>query len=97
MGVRGPRGGVSERCLLLNFDCPGDPIVVAKLLHPLLLLLARATEREMARIIECLKAENRILGSKLPRRITVTPAQRYRLATLGDARKIARKQTASNV
>ncbi len=34
----------------MNFDCPGDSTVVAKLLHPLLLLLARATEPEMVRM-----------------------------------------------
>jgi putative transposase len=56
---------------------------VAKLLHPLLLLLARATEPKMVRMIEYLKAENRILRSKLPKRITVTPAERNRLVKLG--------------
>jgi hypothetical protein len=38
---------------------------VAKLLHPLLLLLARATEPEMVRMIEYLKAENRSLSEFL--------------------------------
>ncbi len=56
---------------------------MAKLLHPLLLLLARATDPEMVRTIEYLKAENRILRSKLPKRITVTPAERGRLVKLG--------------
>ena len=56
---------------------------MAKLLHPLLLLLARATEPELVRTIEYLKTEDRILRGKLPKRITVTPAERSRLVKLG--------------
>lgn len=54
-----------------------------RLMHPLLLLLARATEPELVRMVEYLKAENRILRDKLPKRITVTPAERSRLLKLG--------------
>jgi len=52
-------------------------------IHPLLVLIARATEKERVLSLECLKAENRILRSKLPRRIEVTPAERDRLVRLG--------------
>lgn len=48
-----------------------------------LLYLAAATDRELTRQLEYLKAENEILRSKLPQRITVTPAERRRLLTLG--------------
>jgi len=48
---------------------------MAKLLHPLLLLVAQATEKERVRMVEYLKAENRILRSKLPKRIEVTPVE----------------------
>src|SRR5580765_2734291 len=41
-----------------------------------LLLIAHATDRELARYLEFLKAENRILRGKLPERITVTPRER---------------------
>jgi putative transposase len=54
-----------------------------KLVHPLLLLLAQATEKELVQHIEYLKAENRILRDKLPKRITVTPAERAKLVKLG--------------
>lgn len=54
-----------------------------RFLHPLLLLLARATEKELVLYVEYLKAENRILRSKLPKRINVTPAERARLVKLG--------------
>jgi hypothetical protein len=46
-----------------------------RLLHPLLLLLAEATEKDLVQMVEYLKTENRILRQKLPRRIDVTPAQ----------------------
>jgi putative transposase len=54
-----------------------------RFVHPLLLLLARATEKELVQMVEYLKAENRILRSKLPKRIEVTPAERAKLSELG--------------
>lgn len=60
----------------------GQPTMTA-LWNGFLLLLANATDRELARMIEFLKAENRILRSKLPGRIEVTPAERRRLLKLG--------------
>jgi putative transposase len=54
-----------------------------KFVHPLLLLLARATEKELVQTVEYLKTENRILRSKLPKRIEVTPAERAKLIKLG--------------
>jgi putative transposase len=52
---------------------------MAKLLHPLLMVLARATDRELARMVDYLKAENEILRARLPKRIVTTPAERARL------------------
>ncbi len=54
-----------------------------RFLHPLLLLLARATEKELVQMVEYLRTENRILRSKLPKRIEVTPAERAKLLKLG--------------
>ena len=54
-----------------------------RFVHPLLLLLARATEKELVQIIEYLKAENRMLRNKLPKQIEVTPAERAKLLQLG--------------
>ncbi|MBM3996369.1 MAG: hypothetical protein FJ303_19785 [Planctomycetes bacterium] len=48
-----------------------------------LLLLARATDRELAKMVEFLKVENQILRSKLPRRVDVTPAEKRQLIKLG--------------
>ncbi len=47
------------------------------------MILARAVEPEMVRMIEYLKTENRILRAKLPKRITVTPAKGAKLVKLG--------------
>jgi putative transposase len=47
------------------------------------MLIARATEKELVLYIEYLKAENRILRNKLPKRIHVSPAERSKLLKLG--------------
>jgi len=54
-----------------------------EVIAPLLMLLARATEKDLVLYIEYLKAENRILRNKLPKRINVTPAERAKLVKLG--------------
>ena len=50
-----------------------------------LLLLAKATDRELAKMVEFLRAENRVLRTKLPKRIDITPAERRLLVKLGKA------------
>jgi putative transposase len=47
------------------------------------MLIARATEKDLVQSIEYLKADNRILRSKLLKRINVTPAERAKLVKLG--------------
>jgi putative transposase len=54
-----------------------------RFLQPLLLLLANLTDRQLAGVVQYLKAENEILRSKLPKRITVTPRERQRLLKFG--------------
>lgn len=56
---------------------------MTKLLHPLLVLIAKATEKELVKMVEYLKTENRILRSKLPKRIEVTPAEKDKLVKVG--------------
>lgn len=48
-----------------------------------LLVLASATDRELARQVQFLKVENQILRGRLPKRITVTPQERQRLIKYG--------------
>jgi len=50
------------------------------LFQPLLLLIAGATQKELARQVRYLKVENEILRSKLPARVTVTEKEKNRLA-----------------
>ena len=52
-------------------------------LHPLLFLLAGASQPELIRQIQYLKVENRILRSRLPRRVVVTRRERERLLKYG--------------
>ena len=47
-----------------------------RFIHPLLLLIATATEKEATKYIEYLKAKNRILRNKLSKRIEVTEGER---------------------
>jgi hypothetical protein len=54
-----------------------------RLVHLLLMLLARATQNELVQMVEHLKSKNRMLRSKLPTRIEVTPAERAKLLKLG--------------
>jgi putative transposase len=54
-----------------------------RLLQPLFALFASSTDSQLARMVEYLKAENRILRDKLPKRLTVTPRERARLVRLG--------------
>jgi hypothetical protein len=56
---------------------------MAKLLPPLFFLLAHATDKSLAKYLEYLKIENRILRNKLPRRITITPSERAKLVKHG--------------
>ena len=44
-----------------------------KTYQALILLLAQATEEELAAQVQYLKAENQILHSKLPRRFWISP------------------------
>jgi putative transposase len=56
---------------------------MARVFHPLIMLIARATHAELAQMVDYLKTENRILRRKLPRRIDVTPTERQQLLKRG--------------
>jgi hypothetical protein len=49
-------------------NCTG----MSKLLHPLLALIASSTESELAKYVDYLKTENRILRARLPKKIDRT-------------------------
>lgn len=54
-----------------------------KLFHPLLKLIASATDRELAKYVEYLKEENKILRARIPGQIHTKPEERKRLLELG--------------
>lgn len=53
--------------------------------HPLLALIASATDKELAKYVEYLKYENKILRSRLPKQIHTTREERITLLKFGKA------------
>ena len=56
---------------------------MAKLFHPLLVLIASATDRELAKYVQFLKEVNKILRAKIPGEIHTKPEERQRLLEFG--------------
>ena len=57
--------------------------MVSKIFHPLLALIASATDRELVKYVEYLKEENKILRARLPRQIHTRNHERERLLKFG--------------
>ncbi len=57
--------------------------MAAKIFHPLLALIASATNSELARYVDFLKEENRILRSRIPGQVHTKPEERSGLIKLG--------------
>jgi putative transposase len=74
--------GVPKRCLLTAIH-ELTLIPMARLFHPLLHLIARAAEHELAQMIDYLKTENRVQRARLPKKIETTPAERAQLIKAG--------------
>lgn len=62
-------------------DC--DNIEMAEIFHPLLALIASVTDRELARYVEFLKAENKILRARIPNQVHTREHERETLLKLG--------------
>lgn len=62
-----------------------DNSMTAKIFHPLLSMIASASDSEMARYVEFLKEENKILRARVPGQIHTKPDERSRLVKLGKA------------
>jgi len=56
---------------------------MSKIFHPLLALIASSTDRELAKYVEFLKYENRILRSRLPKQVHTTVDERQTLLRYG--------------
>ncbi len=52
-------------------------------MHPLLVLIANATESELAKYVEYLKVENQVLRDRLPTKIDTAEAERAELLRVG--------------
>jgi len=62
-------------------DC--DNTEMAAIFHPLLALIASVTDRELARYVEFLKEENKILRARIPGQVHTKSHERERLLALG--------------
>ena len=56
---------------------------MTKIFHPLLALIASATDKELAKYVQYLKEENKILRARIPGQIHTRPAERERLLKFG--------------
>ena len=57
---------------------------MSKIFHPLLALIASATDKELAKYVEYLKHENKILRSRLPKQVHTTHEERSTLLKYGN-------------
>ena len=58
---------------------------MSKIFHPLLALIASATDKELAKYVEYLKHENRLLRARLPKQVHTTYEERQTLLKYGKA------------
>jgi putative transposase len=56
---------------------------MSRIFHPLLALIASVSDRELARYIQFLKEENKILRARIPGQVHTRPAERERLIRFG--------------
>ena len=92
-----PRAGVQILCLPLTYQRLTMATPMQASVNALLLLLAQATDKALARYVQFLKVENQILRSKLPHAVKVTPQERRRLVKFGRPRGLALKELISIV
>jgi putative transposase len=58
---------------------------MSKLFHPLLALIASATDKALAKYVEYLKHENKILRARLLKQVHTTTEERTTLLNFGKA------------
>ena len=80
-GSRFEKGITSEHAFF-RLECE-DYTNMKWFMHPLLEIIAGATEPELAKYIEYLKVENQILRDRLPKKIDTTEAEREKLLKVG--------------
>ncbi|MDC0261951.1 hypothetical protein OAK47_01875 [Planctomycetaceae bacterium] len=58
---------------------------MTKIIHPLLALIASATDRQLAKYVQALKEENKIFRSRMKGQVHTKPEERDRLLKFGKA------------
>ena len=76
------KAGYNE-CATPSHNTDFDNIKMAKIFHPLLALIASVTDRELAKFVEYLKEENKILRARIPGQIHTKPSEREQLIKFG--------------
>jgi len=59
---------------------------MSKIFHPLLALIASASQNELAKYVEYLKHENKILSARLPKQVHTTYEEHQTLLKYGEVR-----------
>ena len=78
-----PFDSFTDKSVTLIASC--DNSMTAKIFHPLLALIASASNNELAKYVEFLKEENKILRARVPGQVHTKPDERSRLVKLGKA------------
>jgi len=74
---------VYNECVTPSHIAPYDNSTMNGIFHPLLALIASATNNELAKYVQYLKEENKILRARIPGQIHTRPAERERLLEFG--------------
>ena len=72
-----------EECDLLLHHSNQHRTEVTKVFHPLLALIASATDKELAKYVQFVKEENKILRARVPGQVHTKPDERERLLRFG--------------
>jgi putative transposase len=76
---------VYNECVTASKISTYDNTRMSRIYHPLLALIASATDRELAKYVEYLKHENKVLRARLPKQVHTTWEERQTLLKYGKA------------
>ncbi len=79
--IVGPAG--YNECVTPSNITTSDDTPMSKIFHPLLALIASATDRELAKYVEYLKHENKLLRARLPKQVHTSHEERQTLLKYG--------------
>jgi hypothetical protein len=72
-----------NECVTLIQITHSDNTKMTAIFHPLLAMIASATDKELAKYIQFLKEENKILRARIPGQVHTRPEERERLIKFG--------------